>query len=103
MRCVSRHRDARRMNVFAPVVASMWYVAPLRCAAVEFPIFNVQKDHGMALSAPVIKSITTDGGTVVGGSTNVNELVLQGTAAANSTVSVFDGTTFLGTTTVNSA
>ena len=57
----------------------------------------------MALSAPVIKSITTDAGTVVGASTNVNELVLHGTAQANSTVNVFDGTTFLGTTTVNSA
>ena len=57
----------------------------------------------MALSAPVIKSITTDAGTVVGASTNVNELVLHGTAQANSTVNVFDGTTFLGTTAVNSA
>jgi hypothetical protein len=57
---------------------------------------NHQKDHGMALSAPVIKSITTDAGTVVGASTNVNELVLHGTAQANSTVNVFDGTTFLG-------
>ena len=44
----------------------------------------------MALSAPVIKSITTDAGTVVGASTNVNELVLHGTAQANSTVNVFD-------------
>lgn len=57
----------------------------------------------MTLSVPVIKSITTKAGTVVSGSTEVNELVLHGTAEANSTLNVFDGTTFLGTTTADSS
>lgn len=57
----------------------------------------------MTLSVPVIKSITTKAGTVVSGSTEVNELVLHGTSEANSTLNVFDGTTFLGTTTADSS
>jgi len=53
--------------------------------------------------APVIKSISPDTGTVGDGITDVNELMLVGTAGANSTVNVFDGTTLLGATTANSS
>jgi hypothetical protein len=61
-------------------------------------------DGGLNLAiAPVIKSISPDTGTVGDGITDVNELMLVGTAGANSTVNVFDGTTLLGATTANSS
>ena len=43
--------------------------------------------------APVIASFSTDSGTVGDGITNDNTLTLTGTAEANATVKVFDGTT----------
>lgn len=54
-------------------------------------------------SAPVIKSISPDTLTVGDRITSDNELTVAGTAGANSTVNVFDGTTLLGTTTANSS
>jgi hypothetical protein len=54
-------------------------------------------------SAPVISSFSPDSGTVGDGITNATTLTLVGTAAANSTVAVFDGTTQLGTATVNAS
>src|SRR6476620_2184605 len=61
-------------------------------------------DGGLKLAiAPVIKSISPDTGTVGDGITDVNELMLVGTAGANSTVNVFDGATLLGATTANSS
>jgi hypothetical protein len=54
-------------------------------------------------SAPVIKSISPDTLTAGDRITSDNELTVAGTAGANSTINVFDGTTLLGTTTANSS
>ena len=51
--------------------------------------------------APTITSFSPDSGTVGDGITNVNMLTLTGTAEANSTVKVYDGTTLLGSATAN--
>jgi hypothetical protein len=52
---------------------------------------------------PAINSFSPDSGTVGDGITNVNVLTLAGTAAANSTVTVFDGATQLGAVTANAS
>ena len=49
----------------------------------------------------VITTFSTDSGTLGDGLTNDNTLTLSGTAAANSTVKVFEGTTQVGQTTAN--
>ncbi|WP_141718742.1 Ig-like domain-containing protein, partial [Burkholderia cenocepacia] len=59
-----------------------------------------------APGAPVIGTVTDDAGSVVGaiasgGSTDDATPTLSGTAEAGSTVSVYDGTTLLGTTTAD--
>lgn len=56
-----------------------------------------------APAAPTITSFSTDSGIVGDGITNDNTLDLKGTAAANSTVTVYDGATKLGTTTANAS
>ena len=53
--------------------------------------------------APAITSFSTDSGTVGDGITSDNTLTLVGTGEANSTINVYDGSTLLGTTTVNSS
>ena len=64
--------------------------------------FNVTVDtHTPA--APVVASFSPDTGTVGDGITSATALTLTGTAEANSTVNVYDGTTELGTTTANSS
>ncbi|UTD27968.1 hypothetical protein DB459_14680 [Bradyrhizobium sp. WD16] len=50
---------------------------------------------------PVIASFSTDSGVLGDHITNDNTPTLAGTAVANSTVKVFDGTTQVGTTTAN--
>ncbi|MGC5872895.1 hypothetical protein, partial [Ralstonia pseudosolanacearum] len=57
-----------------------------------------------APATPVIGTVTDDvapvtGAITAGSSTNDATPTLTGTAEANSTVSIFDGTTLLGTTT----
>lgn len=54
-------------------------------------------------SAPVISSFSNDSGVVGDGITNDSTLTLTGTAAANSTVKVFDGAAQIGTATANSS
>ena len=54
-----------------------------------------------AFAAPTIASFSPDNGTAGDGITNATTLTLTGTAAADSMVTVFDGTTELGTATVN--
>ncbi|WP_197427511.1 Ig-like domain-containing protein, partial [Bradyrhizobium retamae] len=54
-------------------------------------------------SAPTIASFSNDSGVAGDGITNDNTLQLKGTAAASSTVKVFDGTTQIGTTTADSS
>ena len=54
-----------------------------------------------APGVPTIASFSTDSGTVGDFITNDNTLALSGTAAAGSTVSVYDGATLLGTATAN--
>ena len=51
---------------------------------------------------PTITSFSTDSGIVGDGITNDKTPTLTGTAPANSTVQVYDGSTLLGTTTANS-
>ena len=55
----------------------------------------------VAPSAPAISSFSNDTGTVGDGVTSDNTLALTGTAAANSTVKVYDGATLLGSATAN--
>src|SRR5215510_5004418 len=55
----------------------------------------------VAPGAPIISSYSTDSGTVGDGITNDNTLTLIGTAAAGSTVSIYDGATLLGAATAN--
>jgi hypothetical protein len=57
---------------------------------------------GTAPSAPKINSFSPDTGVVGDGITNANKLDLKGTADPNSTVTVYDGATKLGTTTASS-
>ncbi|MCK1665208.1 Ig-like domain-containing protein [Bradyrhizobium sp. 153] len=53
-------------------------------------------------AAPVIASFSTDSGVAGDGVTNDNTVELKGTAAANSTVTFYDGSTKIGTTTASS-
>ncbi len=55
------------------------------------------------LASPVIASFSPDSGIVGDGITNATTLTLTGTAAASSTVAVFDGTTQLGTATASAS
>jgi len=52
-------------------------------------------------AVPVIAAFSTDSGVIGDHITNDNTLTLTGTAEANSTVTVFDGTKMLGTATAN--
>jgi uncharacterized repeat protein (TIGR02059 family) len=54
-----------------------------------------------APSAPVVSGITTDSGTAGDGITNDTSLTINGTAEANSTVSVYVGGVLSGSTTAN--
>ena len=54
-------------------------------------------------AAPTIASFSNDSGTAGDRITNDNTLTLTGSAAAGSTVKVFDGTTQIGTATANSS
>jgi hypothetical protein len=54
-------------------------------------------------ATPAITSFSADSGTAGDRITNDNTLALVGTAAANSTVRVFDGSTQIGTATANSS
>ena len=56
-----------------------------------------------APAAPTIASFSTDSGVVGDHITNDNTLTLTGTAVANSTVKVFDGTTQVGVATADSS
>ena len=55
------------------------------------------------LDAPIIADWSSDTGTAGDGITSDSTLALKGTAAANSTVKIFDGSTEIGTTTANGA
>lgn len=56
-----------------------------------------------APSAPVIASWSPDTGVSGDGVTDANQIALRGTAAAGSTVKVYDGSTQIGTATANSS
>ena len=56
-----------------------------------------------APTAPKISSFSNDSGVAGDGITNDNTLTLNGTAAANTTVKVFDGATQIGTATANAS
>jgi Bacterial Ig-like domain len=57
----------------------------------------------VAPSAPVVASFSPDTGIQGDGITNVNHVTLCGTAVADSTVQVYDGTTLLGHVTANAS
>lgn len=69
---------------------------------------NTSANHGTttspspAPSAPVIASWLPDSGATGDGVTDVNKIALHGTAAAGSTVKVYDGSTQIGTATASS-
>ncbi|MEH2599182.1 hypothetical protein V1278_006095 [Bradyrhizobium sp. AZCC 1577] len=65
------------------------------------PPFPVEGGGGAGLTT--IDHFSNDSGTSGDGITNDSTLTLSGSAAANSTVKVFDGTTQIGTTTTNSS
>jgi hypothetical protein len=65
-------------------------------------VLNVAIDTA-APAAPVITGFATDSGTLGDGLTNDTSLTVSGTAEANSTVTVFDGATSLGTATATGA
>ena len=67
--------------------------ADLSGALVTFPDLQIDPP-----STPVITSYSIDSGTVGDHVTNENTLTLTGSATANSTVTVYDGGTSLGTT-----
>ena len=54
-------------------------------------------------TVPFISSFSPDSGTLGDGITNASTLVLNGTAAANDTLQIFDGSTLLGTATASSS
>jgi len=54
-----------------------------------------------AASTPVIASWSSDTGTAGDGVTSDNTIALKGTAAANSTIKIYDGSTQIGTTTAS--
>src|SRR6185436_5528850 len=56
-----------------------------------------------ASSAPTIASFSTDSGTLGDRITNDNTLTLTGSAAPNSTVKLYDGTTLLGQVVANAS
>ena len=70
----------------------------MRSTAIFQAGFNITGAPG----APTIASFSTDSGMVGDHITNDNTLTLTGTAAANSTVNVYDGATLLGTAAANS-
>jgi hypothetical protein len=63
--------------------------------------FSGLKTDPLGPAPPVISSFSPDTGVAGDGITNNNTLTLSGTAVANSTVTVFDGTTQIGTATAN--
>ncbi len=71
-------------------------IADLSAAVTPFPGLMVDPP-----GTPVISSISPDTGVVGDGITSATILSLAGTATADSTVSVYDGATLLGTATAN--
>jgi hypothetical protein len=67
------------------------------------PVIGWSAPGGSAPSAPAIASFSQDSGVVGDHITNDSTLTLTGTAAANTTVKVFDGTKQIGTATANSS
>jgi hypothetical protein len=70
-------------------------------ASAAVPV-TISAPSAPAPGAPAIVSFSPDSGVVGDGITNNNTPTLAGTAAANSTVKVFDGATQIGTATANS-
>ena len=64
---------------------------------------SVMAVGAQAPAAPVINTFSTDSNVVGDGITNDNTLRLTGTAAADSTIKVYDGTTQIGSTTATSS
>ena len=65
------------------------------------PVVTITSSSAPAPNAPVILSASPDSGPVSNLTTTSNELTLTGTGAANTTITVFDGASQVGTTTTN--
>ena len=77
---------------------------PARSVALEFGHHLGDADrYADRRPAPTITSFSPDTGVVGDGITDPAILTLTGTAVANSTVNVYDGTTLLGTATANAS
>ena len=61
---------------------------------------NVKVDT-VAPNKPAFTGVAPDGQVVASGPTNVNHITLKGAALPNSTIKIFDGTTQVGTATVD--
>lgn len=72
-------------------------------SAKSLPFDPVIDKPGSTVTAPQISSISNDSGVAGDGITNDNTPTLKGTAAANSTIKVFDGTTQIGTATTDAS
>jgi aryl-phospho-beta-D-glucosidase BglC (GH1 family) len=65
---------------------------------------GIQRPQWAALfahTAPAIIAVSSDSGAITNGVTNASVVTMTGTGAANSTVTVFDGTTQIGTMTAS--
>nr|AWM05856.1 hypothetical protein CIT39_04905 [Bradyrhizobium symbiodeficiens] len=62
-----------------------------------------ERELSMAVQVPTIVNFSADSGTLGDGVTDANVVTVWGKADANTTVTVFDGTTRLGTATTNSS
>ena len=83
----------------AAVTDTAGNAANLLGALTTFPGLQIDPPTG----APTIASFSPDSGTAGDGITNANVLTLAGTAAASSTVNVYDGATLLGTATADAS
>ncbi len=78
-------------------------VAGNTSAASAVVVGNIPPTTPTTPDAPKIASYSNDSGVAGDGVTNDNTLTLTGTAVANSTVKVFDGTTQIGTATASAS
>jgi hypothetical protein len=78
-------------------VGSHTFTANATDAAGNISLPSLYLDPTILLSAPKILSFSPDSNIIGDGITNANHITLSGSADANITVNIFDGTTLLGT------
>lgn len=80
----------------------VWQPGAASASALAATSAVVGASVAVSLPAPAVTSVTYDTGVVGDGITSDNTLAVSGTAAANSVVLLYDGTTWLGTASANS-